>query len=57
MVSYNNTRVMVTMPKELRDKLSVIADNDGRSLSNLIVQILKIYVNQQDKPEHPCPHS
>ena len=51
MVSDNNIRVMVTMPKELRDKLSTIADNDGRSLSNLIVQILKIYVNQQDKPD------
>lgn len=52
MVAENNTRVIITIPKELRDKLSVIAEEDGRSLSNLIVQILKIYVNEHntDRP-------
>ena len=50
MVSDNNTRVMVTIPKELKEQLSVIAENEGRSLSNLIVQILKNYVNESLTP-------
>lgn len=46
MISDNNTRVMVTMPKELKEKLSVIAEADGRTLSNLIVQIIKNYLKE-----------
>ncbi len=53
MISDNNTRVMVTIPKELRDKLVLVADNEGRSLSNLIVQILKNYL--QEYEERPRP--
>ena len=48
MVAENNTRVIITIPKELKEQLLQIADNESRSLSNLIVQILKIYVNQQN---------
>lgn len=48
MVAENNTRVIITIPKELKEQLLQIADNESRSLSNLIVQVLKIYVNQQN---------
>lgn len=48
MVSENNTRVIITIPKELKEQLLQIADNESRSLSNLIVQVLKIYVNKQN---------
>ena len=48
MVAENNTRVIITIPKELKEQLLQIADNEGRSLSNLIVQVLKIYVNEQN---------
>ena len=47
MVAENNTRVIITIPKELKEQLLQIADNESRSLSNLIVQVLKIYVNKQ----------
>lgn len=53
MVADNNTRVMVTMSKDLRDKLLIIADEEGRSLSNLIVHISKIYIQKHDKPSTP----
>ena len=46
MVAENNTRVIITIPKELKEQLLQIADNESRSLSNLIVQVLKIYVNK-----------
>ena len=48
MVSENNTRVIITIPKELKEQLLQIADNESRSLSNLIVKVLKIYVNKQN---------
>jgi len=48
MVAENNTRVIITIPKELKEQLLQIADNESRSLSNLIVQVLKIYVNKQN---------
>ena len=48
MVAENNTRVIITIPKELKEQLLHIADNENRSLSNLIVQVLKIYVNKQN---------
>lgn len=48
MVAENNTRVIITIPKELKEQLLQIADNENRSLSNLIVQVLKIYVNKQN---------
>ena len=53
MVADNNTRVMITMPKELRDKLLVIANNESRSLSNLLVQIAKIYIQEHNKSSTP----
>ena len=48
MVAENNTRVIITIPKELKEQLLQIADNESRSLSNLIVQVLKIYVNKHN---------
>lgn len=46
MISDNNTRVMVTIPKELRETLQKIAKEENRSLSNLIVTILDSYVKE-----------
>ncbi len=54
MVADNNTRVIITMSKELKEQLLAIANEEGRSLSNLIVQITKIYVNEHG---NPLPHS
>lgn len=45
MISENNVRVMVTMPKDLQGDLLRIANEENRTLSNLIVTILKTYIN------------
>lgn len=39
-VAEDNTRVQVTMPKELRKELEEEAKKENRSLSNYIVHIL-----------------
>jgi len=40
MISDKNTRTLITLPKELKEKLEAIAKKENRSLSNLILTIL-----------------
>lgn len=40
-VSDNNTRIMITVPKEFKIELEELAKRDNRSLSNLIVTVLQ----------------
>lgn len=44
-ISKNNTRTLITIPKELKKQLEEIAKKDNRSFNNLVVKILKDYVN------------
>ena len=44
-ISKNNTRTLITIPKELKKQLEKIAKQDNRSFNNLVVKILKDYVN------------
>lgn len=48
-VSKDKTGVLVNMDKTLKEKLSELAKNQNRSLSNLIVTILKDYADSVDK--------
>jgi metal-responsive CopG/Arc/MetJ family transcriptional regulator len=41
MVSKDNTRIIVSLPKELKAKLEEIAKSENRSLSNYVVNILR----------------
>ena len=43
-ISNNKTRTMLTIEKELKQKLEQIAKNQERSFNNLIIKILKEYV-------------
>lgn len=43
-VSKDKTGVLVNMDKTLKEKLSELAKKQNRSLSNLIVTVLKDYV-------------
>lgn len=43
-ISDKNTRVPITIPKELKNKLDTIRKPKNRTLSNLIVYICKKYV-------------
>jgi hypothetical protein len=42
-ISKNNTRTLITIPKELKIKLENIAKQENRSFNNLIIYILKSY--------------
>lgn len=45
-ISDDNTRLPVTMPKDLKQRGTFVAKCEHRSLSNLIVAILSNYVDQ-----------
>ncbi len=44
-ISKNNTRTLITIPKELKKQLEKLAKNDNRSFNNLVVKILNDYVS------------
>lgn len=44
-ISKDNTRTLITIPKELKKQLEEIAKQDNRSFNNLVIKILKDYVN------------
>lgn len=41
MISKDNTRIQITLPKELKKKLEKKAKEDGRSVSNYVVKLIK----------------
>lgn len=48
-VSKDKTGVLVNMDKTLKERLTKLAKKQNRSLSNLIVTILRDYVDSADK--------
>jgi len=50
-VSKKNTRVLVTMPRELREKLREMANKENRTLSNFVLTIIQKYLEELEK--HP----
>ena len=50
-ISENNTRINVTIPKDLKLQAEIIATKQNRSLSNLIVTLIKDYVQLIEKDD------
>ena len=48
-VKKENTRISVTMPKELYNELLRLSDIEDRSVSNMILTILKEHLNYNTK--------
>lgn len=46
-IGKDKTRTNITIEKELKAKLEELAKNDNRSFNNLIITILKNYVDTQ----------
>lgn len=46
-ISDKNTRTMITISKELKKQLAEIAKEENRSLNNLMVTVLKNYVDNR----------
>lgn len=40
-----NTRTTLTIPRDLKSQLEIIAKNDHKSLNNLIINILYNYID------------
>lgn len=46
-IGEDKTRIILTVPKDLKEILMEIAKDENRSLTNLIVTILKDYVKSR----------
>jgi len=46
-IAETNTRTNITIPKDLKSKLEKIAKEQNRSFNNLVITILKDYINTQ----------
>jgi predicted HicB family RNase H-like nuclease len=44
-ISKDNTRTLITIPKELKQQLEQIAKEQNRSFNNLVITILKSYAD------------
>jgi predicted HicB family RNase H-like nuclease len=42
-ISKDNTRTLITLPKDLKAKLERMAEQDERSFNNLVLKVLKDY--------------
>lgn len=40
----------IRIPSDLREQLEVLAEADGRKLSNYVVNVLRLHVEQINKP-------
>ncbi len=50
-ISENNTRINVTIPKDLKLRAEIIATKQNRSLSNMIVTLIRDYVESNEKDD------
>ncbi len=48
-VSKYNTRMIITINKNLKEKLTVLAKEEQRSISNLCAKIISDYINRKDR--------
>lgn len=50
-ISDANTRIMIVLPKEIKEKADVIANADGRSLSGWVRNLVTNAVNNYKKDD------
>lgn len=46
-ISKDNTRITLTIPKELKTELEKLAQKENRSLNNLILTLIKKSLNEK----------
>ena len=46
-ISEEKTRVNIILPKSMKEKLQQIADEENRSLSNLVITIIQEYLKKR----------
>lgn len=50
-ISDKNTRIVITIPKDTKLEIEKIACKENRSLSNLIVTLIKKHVDEYNKSD------
>lgn len=51
MVGKDKVRILITVPKEMKENLEILAEKETRNVSNLIVTVLKDYINKNTNIE------
>jgi metal-responsive CopG/Arc/MetJ family transcriptional regulator len=44
MIGEDKVRILITVPKEMKKDLEILAEKETRNVSNLIVAVLKDYI-------------
>ena len=50
-ISEKNTRTLITIPKDMKAELIVMAKADNRSFNNLIITVLGKYLNNAQEAQ------
>lgn len=48
-ISENNTRTLITIPKEMKAELEEQARKENRSFNNLVITVLRKFLNELKK--------
>ena len=51
MVSKNNVRTLISIPKEVKKQLEKLAEADDRSFNNYVAKVLKTHIDKSNHPE------
>lgn len=54
-ISKDNTRTLITIPKELKAEIEKIAKEQNRSFNNLVVTVLKTFADSSHGWSDGCP--
>ena len=46
-IAETNTRTNITIPKDMKDELTLIAKSENRSFNNLVITVLKEYLSKK----------
>lgn len=48
-ISQDNTRIIITISKQLKEKLKLLAKEEQRSISNLCTKLISDYIKRKGK--------
>ena len=54
MAKDNRVNLSCTVPKQIREKMGLIADWEEQTISRLAAKAIKLYVFEQEKKGHPA---
>lgn len=50
-ISKDNTKILIVIPKDIKEKADIIANKDGRSLSGWVRKLISDAVNKHEESD------